>query len=188
MSLTAEMPYRARRFTALLVGSLLIALIGPANSAAEPSYLDPERQALKECRYEASGGPAATEVFEARYGNHPSGVTAFGRCLESRAKIDARQLQLSQLQAVMQCSAQYPEQTGNQYENCVDQLTRELKTQLDQVDREQIRARRQAARDCARERDEIGIEAFNDLYTIPDEPFLVPFHNCVTEKASPPIP
>lgn len=175
-----------RLLKTLILGVTIAGLLAPATAAAEPSYLDPAAQAVKDCRYATSGGPGVDEHFEVFWGDPAVPGSAEEMCLMWLEFANGRQLFLSGWQGELQCPELYEPGT-NQYENCVDRLTRHYKLQLDKVDRETAQRVRRAAADCDRERAEMGDELFAQTYAFPGVPDYPPFRQCVGIKAFPAV-
>ena len=158
------------RMRRLLVGLSLIAAVAvPVAAAAKPTKTD-RKNAAKECKDERGSSAATREAFKARY-------RTFGKCVSTRARDEAKEGKVAHLNAAKECKAEradnlaaFTEKYGtnhnkkNAYGKCVSMKAKAKEAAMDARDRKAIRARKHAAKECAKEREEIGRQAFRAEY------------------------
>jgi hypothetical protein len=162
--------------TVIATGAALAMLVVPAGAAASPTD-DDRTNAAKECRAERGSTPATREAFKAKYGTNESKRNAFGKCVSQRARDEEHEDEVAAKNASKECKAEretlgeeafaakYGTGKGrNAHGKCVSSKAKEHEAEADAEDQEQIEARKNAARTCAKEREEIGREAFADKY------------------------
>ena len=175
-----------RRNAALVLG-LIAALALPAGAVAKPTKTD-KRNAAKECKLERGTTDASKEAFAAKYRN-------FGACVSQRAKQEARERREARRGASKECrdersadaaafAAKYGtnENKRNAFGKCVSSKAKQEKADTDREDKQEIADDENAAAECARERDSMGEQAFNDQYGT-NKNDRNAFGKCVSAKA-----
>ncbi len=161
----------------IAISAALALLAVPAGAAANPTKTD-RSNAAKECRAERGDSAATREAFKAKYGTNKNKRNAFGKCVSRRAHDEEQEGETAQRNASKECKAERAELgaeafaakygTGknkrNAHGKCVSQKAREHEAAADAKDQEQIEARKNAAKTCAAEREELGREAFAEKY------------------------
>ena len=164
-----------RRLTA--TGVALLMLVVPATAAAKPDSTD-RTNAAQECRAERGNTDATREAFKAKYGTNANKRNAFGKCVSQRARDEEQEGEDAHANAAKECKAEAKElgaaafaekyatnkNKRNAYGKCVSAKAKQHEQAADAEDREQIAARKSAAKQCAAERREIGVEAFAEKY------------------------
>jgi hypothetical protein len=155
----------------------LTVLTIPASANAEPSESN-RANAAQECRAERGDSAATREAFRVKYGTNANKRNAFGKCVSTRARAEEHQDETAHANASKQCKAE-AEQLGpeafaakygsgkkgrNAHGKCVSGKAKELKAAADAKDRASIAERKNAAKTCAAEREEIGKAAFATKY------------------------
>ncbi|MEK6229076.1 MAG: hypothetical protein AABM31_07105 [Actinomycetota bacterium] len=149
----------------------------PAGAGAQPSSAD-RTNAAQECRAERGNTDATQQAFRARYGPNRNGRNVFGKCVSQRSKVEERQREGAKSNASKECKAErqelgqeaFGEKYGtnankrNAFGKCVSAKAREGKDEADRRDAEKSEKRRNAAKECAAERDSLGREAFAGKY------------------------
>jgi hypothetical protein len=162
---------------AIAIAAALALLAVPTGAVAKPTKTD-RANAAKECRAERGGTDATREAFRVKYGTNKNKRNAFGKCVSRRAHDEEQEGEAAQRNASKECKAERAELgneafaakygTGkskrNAHGKCVSAKARELEAAADAEDKEQIEARKNAAKTCAAEREEIGREAFAEKY------------------------
>ncbi len=158
-----------------IAGSLLMLM--PAGALAKPTETD-RTNAAKECRAERGTSDATREAFRVKYGTNKNKRNAFGKCVSSTARAEEREREEAKSNAPKACKAERAElgavafnekygtnkKKSNAFGKCVSTTAKTLKAEEDAADLEAIEVRKEAAKTCAAERDEIGREAFADKY------------------------
>jgi hypothetical protein len=149
----------------------------PTSALAKPSESD-RTNAAQECRAERGDSATMREAFRAKYGTNANGRNAFGKCVSTRARAEEQQVGTAHANASKQCKVE-AEQLGpeafaakygsgkkgrNAHGKCVSGKAKELKAAADAKDRDAITERKNAAKTCAAEREEIGAAAFAAKY------------------------
>ena len=151
-----------------ITAAALFALGVPAVAgAAEPTGTDKEN-AAQECRTERGTTDASREAFAAKYGTNKNKKNAFGKCVSSKSRDEAKERTESNESASAACrdekgttaetQAAFNEKYGtnknkkNAFGKCVSAKSKELQAAADAADKEAAMARRGAAKDCAEER------------------------------------
>ncbi len=180
-----------RAFTA---GAALAVLALPAGATAAPSNTD-RTNAAQECRTERGNTALTREAFRAQYGTNRNGKNAFGKCVSKRSRAEERQRQAAKTNASKECDAErtadaaaFAEKYGtgkngkNAFGKCVSQKAQENKQEADAKDAEQIKERKNAAKECGAERS-ADAEAFRQKYGTNANKRNA-FGKCVSQKAS----
>jgi hypothetical protein len=155
----------------------LTLLTVPAGAVAKPDQTD-RSNAAQECRSERGDSAATREAFRVKYGTNANGRNAFGKCVSRRARDEHQEGEAAHANASKQCKAEAKEigaaafaakygsgkKGANAHGKCVSAKARQLEAEADAEDREQIAARKSAAKTCAAERKEIGATAFAEKY------------------------
>jgi hypothetical protein len=173
----------------------LTLLAVPAGAVANPSP-DDRSNAAQECRAERGDSAATREAFRAKYGTNKNKSNAFGKCVSRRAHDEEQEAASAHANASKQCKAE-AEQIGadafaakygsgkkgrNAHGKCVSAKAKELEAAADAEDREEIAERKDAAKGCVAEREEIGAEAFAEKHGT-NENKSNAFGKCVSKTA-----
>jgi hypothetical protein len=170
--------------------SILLAtvLVIPAGAAAKPDQSD-KRAAIAQCKAERGKTKATREAFRAKY-------HGFSRCVRQNAQEEAAEEDAALKNAAKQCKAEREEigtdafaelygtnpNKRNAYGKCVSGKAHELEAAMDAEDAQEVAEFKNAAKQCAAERNEIGTDAFAELYgTNPNKRNA--FGKCVSSKA-----
>jgi hypothetical protein len=153
----------------LTLAGLAAALVLPAVAAAEPTETD-KRAAIAQCKAERGKTKATRAAFKAKY-------HSFSRCVKQNAAEEEAENEAAQKNAAKECKAEraadpaaFTEKYGtnangkNAYGKCVSAKAKEQKDELDDADEREAKEFRDAAKDCAAERDELGKDAFAAKY------------------------
>jgi hypothetical protein len=162
----------------LVTIGLAVALALPAAATATAKPNDTEKSAAKrQCQAERGHSPATREAFEARY-------HSFAHCARRNAAEEENESEAAHKNAAKQCKAErsdpgfaaaHEDKTfeqfygtnkdgKNAYGKCVSKKAKEQKAEMDSVDQQEVREFKNAAKQCAAERDEIGVERFAARY------------------------
>jgi hypothetical protein len=161
--------------TAAVAAATLLA--APAGASVTPTESD-RGDATQECRAERGGSPATREAFKVKYGANANGRNAFGKCVSARARDEAKEGQTARSNASKECKAEAAEvgdaafaakygtgkEGANAHGKCVSGKAKQHEAAADAEDNEQIAERKNAAKACAAERDDLGDTAFADKY------------------------
>jgi hypothetical protein len=164
-----------RSITAVAALALLLTI--PTGAVAKPSQAD-RVNASQECRAERGDSAATREAFRVKYGTNANGRNAFGKCVSTRARDEEQEGVTAHTNASKQCKAEAEtlgaeafaakygkgKKGANAHGKCVSAKAKELEADADAKDQEQIAERKSAAKACAAERKEIGVEAFAQKY------------------------
>jgi hypothetical protein len=136
---------------------------------AEPTKAD-KRNAAKECKLERGTTDASRAAFAAKYRN-------FGACVSQRAKQEATERRQAKRNAAKECreerqadpaafAAKYGtnKNKANAFGKCVSAGAKQHKADADREDKQEIADAKNAAGECAAERDRMGEQAFEDKY------------------------
>jgi hypothetical protein len=174
--------------------ALAVALVLPAGVVAKPNHA--ERQAAKaQCKDERGKTSATREAFKAKY-------HSFSRCVRQNAAEEEAENNAAHKNAAQECRAErsedeaaFQEKYGenkngrNAFGKCVSGKASAKKAAMDAADEQQADEFKNAAKECAAERDDMGREAFADKYGTNDNKRNA-FGKCVStktrESASPP--
>jgi hypothetical protein len=174
-----------------LVTGLALALVLPAGALAKPQPDTADRRAAKaECNTLRGSSAATREAFLTRYRN-------FGACVRAKAAEEAREEKTALRNASQECKEERAENeelflttygTGprkrNAHGKCVSQKAKQNEAEADQRDRQEATALKNAATECAAERDEtLGAQVFGTTYGTEDANYTNAFGKCVSEKA-----
>jgi hypothetical protein len=153
----------------LTTAGIAAALVLPAGAAAEPTDTD-KRAAIAQCKAERGKTKATREAFKAKH-------HSFSRCVGQNAAEEEGENEAAHKNAAMECKAERKadpaafeakygtNQNGrNAHGKCVSMKAKEHKDELDDADREKAKEFRNAAKECAAERDELGADAFAARY------------------------
>ncbi len=179
----------------IAIGAVLALLAVPAGAAAEPTKTD-RKNAAQECRAERGDTAATREAFKAKYGTNESKSNAFGKCVSRRARDEEHEGDVAHRNASKECKAERQDigdaafvakygsgkKGSNAHGKCVSSKAREHEAEADAKDREQIEARKNAAKTCAEEREQLGRAAFADKYGT-NESKSNAFGKCVSKTA-----
>lgn len=166
---------------------LAAALVLPAGAAAKPN--DTEKRAAKaECKDERGKTRATREAFRAKY-------HGFSRCVRQNAAEEEAENEAAQNNAAKECKAERSEDPAafqetygtnengkNAFGKCVSGKASEKKAEMDAVDQQQAAEFKNAAKECAAERRQMGREAFAEEHGTNDNKRNA-FGKCVSSKA-----
>ena len=145
--------------------ALIAGLLVPAAATGKSDNAD-RRAAKAECKTERGKSSATREAFKARY-------ASMSRCVSRTAAEEASEETKARKNAAHECKEEraldrdaFAEKYGtnankkNAYGKCVSSKAKAEEEEMDEADAEEATERKQAARECAGEREEIGREAF----------------------------
>jgi hypothetical protein len=148
---------------------VMAAMALPASAAAKPPTKTDKTNAAKECRAERGTDAATQEAFKAKYRN-------FGACVSVRAKDEQAERKAARSNAAKDCRAErdadvdaFREKYGtnhnkrNAFGKCVSQKAKAERAEQDEADKQEIEATKNAAKECAAERD-ADAQAFTEKY------------------------
>ena len=172
-----------------LVAGLVLALVVPATAAAKPeAEREDRRDARAECKMLRGKTAATREAFRAEF-------HGFRACVREKAAEEAQEERAAHKNAAKECKserAEDPEAFANTYGTgprkrnafgkCVSRHARENEQEADREDRRDAVAFKNAAKECAAEREELGADAFAEEYGR-DKNDRNAFGKCVSEKA-----
>jgi hypothetical protein len=165
---------------------IVAALFFPASAVAKPDH--EEKQAAKaECKDERGKTRATREAFRAKY-------DGFSDCVRQNAAEEEDENGQARDNAAQECKAERSEDpdafretygTGkngkNAFGKCVSGKASEKKAEMDAEDAQEAAEFRNAAKECAAERGEMGREEFRETYgTNPNKRNA--FGKCVSSK------
>jgi hypothetical protein len=174
--------------TITLVAGLALALVLPTVAGAKPNPDNADRRAAKaECRTLRGGTDATREAFLTRFRN-------FGACVRRRAVEEAVEEQSAHKNAAWECKTErrdnpsfatdYGTENAN-YKNafgkCVSQKAREKEAEADEQDQQNATEFKDAAKDCAAERD-ADATGFAQQYGTENANHKNAFGKCVSQK------
>jgi hypothetical protein len=156
----------------LVTVGLAALLVLPAGAMAKPNETE-KNAAKQQCKAERGQSPATHEAFKAKY-------HSFDRCARRNAAEEENENEAAHDNAAKQCKAERADpdfaaahenetfeefygtnQNGkNAYGKCVSKKAKEQKTEMDAEDQEDADEFKNAAKECAAERKDIGVEAF----------------------------
>ena len=162
---------------ATAIGAALALLALPSGAVAKPSDGD-RTNAAQECRAERGSSDATREAFKVKYGTNKTKSNAFGKCVSRRARDEEQEGVTAHKNASKECKAEAEtlgddafaakygtgKKKANAHGKCVSSKAKEHEAAADAEDRKQIAARKNAAKTCAEERDDIGRAAFEAKY------------------------
>jgi hypothetical protein len=160
----------------LVTLGLAVALASPAATTAKPNETE-KSAANRQCKAERGHSPATREAFNARY-------HSFAHCARHNAAEEENESEAAHKNAAKECKAErsdpgFPaahedktfeqfygtnKNDKNAYGKCVSKKAKEQKAEMDAVDRQETREFKNAAKQCAAERDEIGVKPFAAKY------------------------
>ncbi len=160
----------------LVAIGLTVALALPAAAIAKPNETE-KSAANRQCKAERGHSPATREAFNVRY-------QSFAHCTRRNAAEEENESDAAHKNAAKQCKAERSDpgfaaahenktfeqfygtnKNGkNAYGKCVSKKAKEQKAVMDTADRQEVREFKNAAKQCAAERDEIGAERFAARY------------------------
>jgi hypothetical protein len=185
-------PRRASRVEAdmktISIAALLAAVIVlPAGASATPDDTE-KRDATAQCKTERGKSKATREGFRARY-------HGFSRCVRRIAAEEEAENETAHRNAAKACKAEraedpdaFAEEYGtnknrkNAFGKCVSSKAKAKKAEMDAKDERRVAALKNAAKECAREREEMGEDDFAAEHgTNPNKRNA--FGRCVSDKA-----
>lgn len=152
------------------------ALVLPVGATAKPNETD-KSAAKRQCRAERGQSPATREAFNAKY-------DSFNRCARHNAAEEETESEAAHKNAAKQCKAERSDpgfaathesktfeqfygtnKNGkNAYGKCVSKKAKQQKAGMDSEDQQAIHEFKNGAKECASERNEIGVERFAAEY------------------------
>ena len=176
-------------------------LAAPAVAVGDTAPTQTDRtNAAQECRTERGTTDATREAFAQRYGTNANKKNAFGKCVSSKSRDEAKERDEATDGAAAACRAErgttaetqkaFADKYGtnknkkNAFGKCVSGKSKQLQAEADQEDRQVALARRQAAKDCDTERGETDAsrKAFAEKYGT-NRNKKNAFGKCVSAKA-----
>jgi hypothetical protein len=169
---------------------LAVALALPAGALAKPHPDQADKRAAKaECKNLRGKSSATREAFETRFRN-------FGACVRKAAADEAREEQNARRNAAQECREEretsgrdkFADDHGtndnkrNAFGKCVSEKAKEHEQQADEQDKQEASEFKNAAKECAHERETLGEDEFADEYGTNDNKRNA-FGKCVSEKA-----
>jgi hypothetical protein len=168
------------------VMGLAAALVIPAAAVAKPNHEEKQR-AKAECKDERGKTRATREAFRATY-------QGFSDCVRQKAAEEEAENEKARENAAQECKAERSEDPDafretygtnengkNAFGKCVSGKASAKKAAMDAKDDEEAEEFRNAAKECAQERRDMGREAFADEYgTNPNKRNA--FGKCVSSK------
>lgn len=160
----------------LLVSGLAVLLVLPAGATGKPNETE-NSAAKRQCKAERGHSRATREAFKATY-------HSFGRCVRRNAAEEEAENEAAHKNAAKQCKAERSDpgfaaahegktfeqfygtnKNGrNAYGKCVSSNAKEQKAEMDAEDEQETQEFKNAAKECAAERGEMGVEAFATRY------------------------
>jgi hypothetical protein len=153
------------------VAVLTVALLVPTGVMAKPDQSE-KRMAKAECKAERGKSEATREAFGTKY-------RGFRDCVRKKAKAEEAQNETARGNAAKECKAEGL--TGREYGKCVSTRAKAKKAEMDAKDAEEAEEFRNAAKECAAERKDMGDEDFADEYGT-NENGENAFGKCVSRK------
>jgi hypothetical protein len=156
----------------LVTVGLAALLVSPAATMAKPNETE-KKAAKQQCKAERGHSPATKEAFKAKY-------HSFDRCARHNAAEEENENEAAHDNAAKQCKAERAdpnfaaahgdktfeefygtnENGKNAYGKCVSNKAKEQKAEMDAKDEQDADEFKNAAKECAAERKDIGVEAF----------------------------
>ena len=169
-----------------VISSLALALVLPASALGGPQPDRADKRAAKvECKTLRGGTDATREAFLTVYRN-------FGACVSSKAREEAREEQSAHKNAAKECKAERaagPEAfkttyggRANAFGKCVSQKAKQKESEADAQDQQDATAFKNAAKECAAERD-ANADTFRTTYGTENANYRNAFGKCVSQKA-----
>jgi hypothetical protein len=153
----------------LIVVGVVAALAAPAAAPAKPSNAD-KRAAIAQCKEERGKARATREAFKAKY-------HSFSRCVRLKAAEEKAEREAAQANAAKECKAEraadptaFQQKYGtnhngrNAFGKCVSQKAKQHKAEADAQDKQEAQDFKNAAKECAAEREKVGEAAFDSKY------------------------
>jgi ribosomal protein S24E len=174
--------------TTVAIG-LVAALVAPAAAAGDQKPDDADtRAAAAQCKSERGATKATREAFKAKYGG-------MSRCVRQKTAEEAEEREDARNNAAKECKAErdeigandFAEKYGenengrNAYGKCVSSKAKAKKAEMDAEDRRDAQAFKNAAKECAAEREAMGRDDFADKYG-KNEKRRNAFGRCVSTK------
>ena len=173
-----------------LVTGLALALVLPAGALAKQQPDNADKRAAKaECKTLRGTTDATREGFLTQFRN-------FGACVRSKAAEEAREEKAAHTNASKECKAERAENeqlfldtygTGpnkrNAHGKCVSKKSKEKEAQADEQDQQEAVALKNAAKECAAERETLGAQVFGETYGTENANRKNAFGKCVSKKA-----
>jgi len=138
-----------RRGVALVI-CMAAALAIPSGAIAKPTKQD-RANAAKECKALRGTTDESREAFSALYKN-------LGACVSEKAREEAAERRAARRSAKKKCHA------AKNVDRCVASKAKKAKEAADREDREDAAEVKNAAKECADERDSIGDKDFEERY------------------------
>ncbi|MGH2781837.1 MAG: hypothetical protein ACRDL4_06270 [Thermoleophilaceae bacterium] len=152
----------------ILIGMGLAAMLAlPAGAVAKPNATE-KRAAKAECKDERGKSKATRAAFRARY-------RGFARCVRQNAAEEDAENRAARRNAAQECKEERSEDPNafrdtygtnpngkNAFGKCVSGKARENRAEMDAEDEEESDERKNAAKECAAERREMGQDAFRE--------------------------
>jgi hypothetical protein len=172
-----------------LVSGLLLALLIPATALAKPAAdREDKRSAKAECKMLRGKSAATREAFRTEH-------RSFAACVRAKTSEEAQEEETAHKNAAKECRAEraldpaaFAETYGtnanrrNAFGKCVSKKARENEAEADQEDAEEATAFKNAAKECAAERESLGADAFKEAYGT-NANGRNAFGKCVSKKA-----
>jgi hypothetical protein len=168
----------------IVATSLAAVLVLPLGAVAKPTDSN-KRAAIVQCKDERGKTRATREAFRANY-------HGFRRCVSQKAAEEDAEETTAHKNAAKACKAErdadpvaFQENYGakgngkNAYGKCVSTKAKEKKAEMDAEDEQEVEARKNAAKECAAERRDMGPDAFAEAYGNERNAF----GKCVSSKA-----
>ena len=172
----------------LAVIGLAAVLVLPASSLAKPNHAE-KRAARAQCKDERGHSRATREAFRAKY-------HGFVNCVRQNAAEEQAENDAARTNAAQECRAERTEDPAafqenwgtngnkkNAFGKCVSTKAREDKAEEDAQDEQEVEEFKNAAKECAAERRDMGREAFADEHGT-NRNKRNAFGKCVSEKTA----
>ena len=186
-----------KTFLTVILGAAILVL--PASAMAKPDQSD-KRAAIAQCKAERGKSKPTRQAFKAKY-------HSFSRCVRQNAQEEAAEEVAATKAAVQQCKAERSDENfptthdgktfaefygtnangKNAYGKCVSAAAREREAELDAEDAQEVVEFKNAAKECAAERAEVGVTAFAEQYGT-NRNKRNAFGKCVSSKTEEPEP
>jgi hypothetical protein len=154
----------------ILVPIVMLAVVAlPAGAAAKPND-SAKKAAIAQCKDERGKTRATREAFKTKY-------HSFSRCVRQNTAEEKAEEEKAHSNAAKECKAErkadpdaFREQYGtngngaNAFGKCVSSKAKAKKAEMDAKDEEEVEDFKNAAKECASERQAMGREAFAEEY------------------------
>jgi hypothetical protein len=153
----------------LIATGVAVALVLPTGAVAKPDQAE-KNAAKAECKAERGKSRATREAFRAKYDD-------FSACVRKNAAEEEAENESAHKNAAKECKAERDadpaafrteygdnENGKNAFGKCVSEKAREGKAEMDAEDAEEAAEFRNAAKECAAERETMGDDVFTDTY------------------------